>query len=108
MARLGTLDYGPADDPDGDGYSNAREQCLDAAPRVSDPVLGADLSFWDDQRVRVAFPAAANRTYQIRVAAGLDQPSTVLTNLAGRLPEVEIIAPYHGLTNQFFNAVRTQ
>ena len=108
MARLGTLDYGPADDPDGDGYSNAREQCLDTDPRVYDPVWGADLSFWDDQRIRVAFPAALDRTYQILVSSGLGQPATVLTNLAGRLPEVEVMVPYLGATNQFFKAVRTQ
>jgi subtilisin-like proprotein convertase family protein len=107
MARLGTLGYGPADDPDGDGYSNAREQCLDTDPLVYDPVLGADLSFWDDRLVRAAFPAVPNRTYQLRVSSGLDQPSTVITNLAGRLPEVEVFAPYYGTTNEFFNAVRS-
>lgn len=107
MARLGTLGYGPADDPDDDGYSNAREQCLDTDPRVADPVWGADLSRWDERRVRVAFPAAANRTYQIRAASGLNQAATILTNVAGRLPEVEIVVPYLELTNQFFNAVRT-
>lgn len=36
MAKFGTLAYGPLDDPDGDGFSNAREQAIGSHPNQMD------------------------------------------------------------------------
>src|SRR5207244_8964762 len=36
MARFGSLSYGPKDDPNGDGYSNAQKQIIGTDPIVAD------------------------------------------------------------------------
>src|SRR2546422_3733415 len=86
-ARLGNkLDYGPQDDPDGDGYSNAREQVMGTDPLAADVVFQLDLSQWDKKLARLSWRGVTNRNYE--VLAGTNVATlTLQTNLPGRFPE---------------------
>ena len=101
-ARLGNkLDYGPQDDPDGDGYSNAREQVMGTDPLAADVVFQLDLSPWDKKLARLSWPGVTNRNYE--VLAGTNVATlTLQTNLPGRFPETEWFTPYTNAAQQFF------
>ena len=103
-ARLGNkLDYGPQDDPDGDGYSNAREQVMGTDPLAADVVFQLDLSQWDKKLARLSWRGVTNRNYE--VLAGTNVATlTLQTNLPGRFPETEWFTPYTNATQQFFRA----
>src|SRR6185369_10954732 len=58
--RLGTLAYGPQDDPDGDGYSNAREQVMQTDPLASNEPLRQDLALWNARLARLSWPGVTN------------------------------------------------
>ena len=102
MAHFGSLASGPLDDPDGDGYCNAREQLMGTDPTAADAPFTLDLSPWDERLARLSWPATTNRTYDVLGGADLGAPLTVLTNLPGRFPELEWFQPYTNLVNQFF------
>ncbi len=103
MAKFGTLAYGPLDDPDGDGFSNAREQAIGSHPfQMDSPFsLALDASVWNSQLVRVSWPAAASRLYELRTNANPGGIFSVLTNLTGRFPDGEVFVP-RSVGPQFF------
>ena len=103
MAKFGTLAYGPLDDPDGDGFSNAREQAIGSHPNQMDSPfsLALDASVWNSQLVRVSWPAAASRLYELRTNANPGGIFSVLTNLTGRFPDGEVFVP-RSVGPQFF------
>lgn len=103
IAKFGTLAYGPLDDPDGDGFSNAREQAIGSHPNQMDSPfsLALDASVWNSQLVRVSWPAAASRLYELRTNANPGGIFSVLTNLTGRFPDGEVFVP-RSVGPQFF------
>ena len=102
MTHFGSLSSGPQEDPDGDGFSNAREQVMGSDPSVADVPFTLDLSPWDQRLARLSWPAVTNQNYEILAAANVGAPWIVLTNLPGRFPEVQWFNPYTNLTDQFF------
>ena len=101
-----TLAFGPQDDPDGDGYNNAREQLMGTDPNVAEAPFELDLSPWNEKQARLSWPGLTNRTYEVMEGTNVASPLTVITNLAGRFPQTEWFTPYTNLTGQFFR-VRT-
>jgi hypothetical protein len=104
MAHFGTLKYGPADDPDGDGYSNMCEQIMGTNPTVVDPQfrLNLDLSVWNNQLSRLSWPSVTNTTYQVQAGASPAGPFNVITNISGGFPETEFFVPYSSPASGFF------
>ena len=102
MAHFGSLASGPQDDPDGDGYSNAREQIMGTDPNAADIAFQLDLSPWDRGMARLSWAGVTNRTYEVLTGTNAAAPLNVLTNLPGRFPDTEWFTPYTNLLNQFF------
>ena len=102
MTHFGSLAPGPQDDPDGDGYSNAREQILGSDPTVANGPFALDVSPWDERLARLSWPAVTNRNYELLAGTNLNWSLTLLTNFTGRFPQTEWFTPYTNLTNQFF------
>ena len=103
MAKLGSLSYGPLDDPDGDGFSNTREQAFGSHPNQMDSPFPfvLDASVWNAQLLRVSWPGAAGRAYELRTNSNSAGSFSTLTNLTGRFPDGEVFVPYSG-SPQFF------
>ena len=103
LAHLGSLAFGPQDDPDGDGFSNVREQAIGSHPgQLNSPfTFTLDASPWNAQLLRVSWPAAAGRTYELRSGTGVAGVLSTLTNAAGRFPDGEVFVPYNNGA-QFF------
>jgi subtilisin-like proprotein convertase family protein len=106
IARFGNLNQGPRDDPDGDGYNNAREQLMGTDPTVADVPFKLDLSPWNARLVRLSWPSVTNTNYEVLTGTNIAAPLTLTTNVAGRFPETEWFTAYTNLANQFFR-VRT-
>lgn len=102
-AKFGTLANGPLDDPDGDGFSNAREQAIGSNPNgLNSPFpFALDASVWNSQLMRLSWPAAVGRTYALRMNTNSAGAFTTLTNLTGRFPDGEVFLPFGG-GPQFF------
>lgn len=103
LAKFGTLAYGPLDDPDGDGFSNAREQAIGSHPNQMDSPFpfALDASVWNSQLMRLSWPAAAGRAYELRMNTNSAGALSTFTNLMGRFPDGEVFVPY-GAGPQFF------
>ena len=103
MSKFGSLTFGALDDPDGDGFSNAREQAIGSHPnRMDSPFpFALDASVWNSQLVRVSWPAAAGRSYELRTNASPAGIFSTLTNATGRFPDGEVFLP-RGSGAQFF------
>jgi subtilisin family serine protease/subtilisin-like proprotein convertase family protein len=97
-----SLEDGPGDDPDHDGYSNAREQIMQTDPSSPNPALTIDLSVWDEKLARISWPASSNSLYQVEAASEPGAPATLLTNVPGRFAETEWFTPYTNALHQFF------
>ncbi|HEX7860264.1 MAG TPA: S8 family serine peptidase [Verrucomicrobiae bacterium] len=79
---------GPKDDPDSDGFSNAREQMLQFNPRANDAPLKIDLSKWSDYYVRLNWPARSGVQYEVYGATDLAGEFTSLGIVTGGFPRV--------------------
>ncbi len=88
---LGSLSYGPEDDPDGDGFSNAREQILATNPATSDAAFKLDLGALKTGYWRLSWPAAEGAAYTVFSRPSLSLSWAALTNLAGRFPISEFV-----------------
>ncbi len=106
MAHFGSLAFGPKDDPDGDGYDNAREQAMGTDPTKPNAPFAVNLSWWSLRGYtlpRLTWPSAAKYSYQ--VFEGTNLPSfNLATNLPGAFPETEWLGPPQGGTpgDEFF------
>lgn len=83
-----------ADDPDQDGLSNLRELLLRSNPAINENNLELSLFRWTTNMVRLSWPAAAARSYEILAAPDTGTPWSVATNVAGAFPEAVWFAPY--------------
>jgi subtilisin-like proprotein convertase family protein len=101
LAHFGKLTFGPKDDPDGDGYSNMREQLLGTDPQAGDEPFELDLSLWNTNYARLSWPSGTNRSYEVLAGFNAIAPSTVLVKLPGQFPQTEWFVPYANLTQRF-------
>ena len=101
MTRLGTLARGPKDDPDNDGFNNAREQAMGTNPQVDERALKLDLSPWNGVLWRLSWPSTGVGTNSVESSLAL--PSFgALTNVPSRFPVNEVFLPFTNATHQFF------
>ena len=94
--HFGNLTYGPKDDPDGDGFNNAREQMMGTDPASADVAFQLDFAELKSGYCRLSWPARESARYTVFSAADLSQPWSSLTNVAGRLPVSEFVVPTAG------------
>ncbi len=90
---FGTLRYGPRDDPDRDGFSNAREQALQTPANRASPPLRLQVDFWNARTLRLSWPAQSGATYEIRRHSPLTGAHEVLETLPGLFPRNEYLRP---------------
>jgi hypothetical protein len=90
--RLGTLAYGPLDDPDHDGWKNAAEQAMGTDPLVRNKPLRIDVSRWSGSILRLGWPGNGLGTNAILSAAELPG-FQMLTNVPSRFPVTEWFTP---------------
>ena len=102
LTHFKTLDHGPADDPDQDGSSNAREQILRTPPLGLDAPLQLDLSVWDSRLARLSWASNSNTLYRVQIGPESVAPLTLITNMPGRFGETEWFVPYTNVLHQFF------
>jgi subtilisin-like proprotein convertase family protein len=104
MTRLGSLAYGPKDDPDNDGFCNAREQLMGTDPLAVDRSFVLDLSPWTQwgaNLARVSWPGLPNKTYQVWAGTNVASLS-LITNLPSQFPETVWFTPWNAVPYQFF------
>lgn len=86
LKYFNSLKYGPKDDPDNDGYSNAREQIMALNPAVNESPLALDLSQWSQSIVRINWPSRNEVTYEILAAPDLASAFTPVATVIGGFP----------------------
>ena len=100
-ALFGSLESGPRDDADDDGYNNAFEQVLGTDPLLPNEPARVDVARWDAKLARLSWPALNGRAYDI--LSGTNAASlTLLTNVPGRFPEAEWFTYFTNTANRFF------
>ena len=112
MAHFGSLASGPKEDPDLDGYSNAREQIMGTNPMAIEVPFQIDLSHWNENRARLSWAGSTNFNYEVRVGSAVNSLTnapaalTLVTNMPGRFPETEVFVPHTNTAAQFFRVIR--
>jgi subtilisin family serine protease/subtilisin-like proprotein convertase family protein len=89
MAHFKSLQFGPKDDPDNDGYSNAREWVMSSDPVLNESPLALGVSKWNDKIVRLNWTSNPEATYEVLGATDAGGEFTVLTNIPGSFPRGE-------------------
>ncbi len=108
MEHLKSLASGSRDDPDGDGYSNLREQILGTdplSPNSPEP-FRLDLSVWNENLVRLSWPSAPGQTNALQLGALISGQLAPATNVVTRFPETEVFLSYTNLLQRFFRLQR--
>lgn len=100
-----SLAEGPGDDPDSDGYSNAREQVMQTDPMVAEIPFKLEPDVWNARLVRLSWPGVDGADYE--VLRGEDVTSLQsITNVAGVFPETVWFTTYTNLATEFFQVRR--
>jgi hypothetical protein len=86
------LRFMAADDPDGDGYSNAREQIMGTNPLGEDIAFQIDASVWNPTRVRLSWPGKPGMRYRI-YSGTFPQSFSVAAEVPSTWPRTEWFAP---------------
>ena len=107
LAHFGSLASGPRDDPDGDGFQNAREQVMGTDPLAADAAFALDLSRLNGLFARLSWPCQTNRSYEISSGTNVAAPFAVMTNLPGNFSEMEWMVPLTNSSLRFFRVRAT-
>jgi subtilisin-like proprotein convertase family protein len=100
-AHFTHLDGLPGDDPDADGYTNAREQIMHTDPTVAEIPFELAPATWNSDLVRLSWPGVEGATYEL--LSGTDVMNlNVVTTVAGTFPETSWFTNYTNLQQQFF------
>ncbi|MBX3744256.1 MAG: S8 family serine peptidase [Verrucomicrobiae bacterium] len=102
MRWFGNLDAGPAEDPDRDGSSNAREQALGTDPTREEREFRVVVAPYDEQSLRLSWPATPHAEYGVLVGEGAGLLATEVGRVSGAFPEGEWIVPVGREENRFF------
>lgn len=102
MDRFGHLNDGPKDDPDEDGYHNAREQVMGTHPSQANAEFKLEFdalnaSFW-----RLSWPGREGEEYTLETATDFGQPFSDLSTVKGRFPITEFVLPTPVDETRFF------
>jgi subtilisin-like proprotein convertase family protein/subtilisin family serine protease len=109
LAKLGTLASGPKDDPEHDGFSNAREQVMGTNPVLADRPFRTDFTFWTlfgSKLARLSWPSVPGATYEILSTTNLNQPMMSMTNFPGRIWEAEFYGPSANAPQQYYRVIQ--
>jgi len=87
LGWFGNLFAKPAEDADHDGYNNAREQAMGTNPLAEERPFVLDLSHGDASRVRLSWPGATGRSYEVLASPGLDAAFAPVGIVPGSFPE---------------------
>jgi subtilisin-like proprotein convertase family protein len=101
QAHFGNLNANPREDPDHDGYSNAREQVMGTDPNVPNAPFRLDLTPFNRQLARLSWPASEHFTYEVLQGTNLAFPLLQVTNLTGQFPEMEYFTPLNNPPTDF-------
>jgi len=104
--HFGTLNEGPAGDPDGDGWITASEQFSGRDPSRRDEMLEVTALREPDGRVRLLWPSGPKDTFELRASDQLGLPFQGGTSVPGRFPEVNWLLPTDA-TLRWFEVVRS-
>ena len=88
---FGDLRFGPRDDPDGDGASNAREQMVGTPPHVSDAPLRLEWTEFEPGFWRFEWPALDGLRYSLRTASSVGGSFVQRAAVPGRFPFTEYV-----------------
>jgi len=101
MKHFGNLNSGPRDDPDNDGFNNAREQIMGTDPAVANAPFKLDIADLNPGLLRLSWPASPTTNYTVVSSSDVSKPLSILTNLPGRFPVTEFVVPA-GVSNEFY------
>jgi subtilisin-like proprotein convertase family protein len=103
LTQFGTLDFGPRDDLDGDGYSHALEHILNTNATAANQSLQIDLSRWSQDYLRLSWPGSSLSSYQLLGMPGPGAAPNLLVTVPGQFPVTETFLPFdHAQSQRFF------
>jgi hypothetical protein len=96
-----SLDPLPGDDPELDGYSNAREQLMHTDPNVAEIPFQTEVVPWNARLVRLSWPGVAGANYEVRSGQNVTNLGTV-ASVTGTFPDTVWFTTYTNLQSEFF------
>ncbi len=101
LAHFGTLNYGPLDDPDHDGWNNATEQMRGSDPARNETPLAMEISHSPNGQVRLSWPGLNATTFDVLQGNLPEAVSAVLKTVPGHFPESGLWLPANDAARYF-------
>ncbi len=105
MRTFGNLNFTAGEDPDHDGFNNAREQRLGTDPLRPNRPLQLELAALDPAHLRLDWPGRDAGAYDLQVFARVSAAPVKIITVPGQFPVTEEILPIP-TTNQFYRLFR--
>lgn len=105
-AHFGSLQFGPRDDPDHDGWNNAAEQLRGSDPLRNETPLQMDIARISPGSVRLSWPGRNEMLYDVLQGKDADSATNLFQQVPGRFPESGLVLPAN-LNGRFFRVRET-
>ncbi|HTH47510.1 MAG TPA: proprotein convertase P-domain-containing protein, partial [Candidatus Limnocylindria bacterium] len=93
IAHFGSLNFGPRDDPDRDGWNNATEQLRGSDPMVNETPLRMDIARSANGQVRLSWPGLNAANFDVLQGGVPEAVTELLRTMPGRFPETGLWLP---------------
>ena len=103
---FGGVALGPKDDPDEDGFNNAREHILGTDPRVAEIEFRIDLVELQSGFQRLSWPGREGDTYTVQSRSDSGTSFVDLGSVSGHSPVTEFVVPTPVLKPVFYRVRR--
>ncbi len=106
MKWFGNLDQGPQDDPDHDGFNNAREQAIGMDPTAPAALFGIDLTELAPGYLRLSWPGLDGESYGLESTGLLGSGFQSGPTVPGHFPVTEYVVPAAERGAEFYQVRR--
>jgi len=105
MGHFGSLNAGPREDPDQDGFTNMKEFLMNSDPLKPYRPFQISFGWWKKGYLRLCWPSTPQQSFTVWSTSSFDPrllPKAMISQLPGQPFETDLVIPVNQYRVRFF------
>jgi len=105
MGHFGSLNAGPREDPDQDGFTNMKEFLMNSDPLTPYRPFQISFGWWKKGYLRLYWPSTPQQSFTVWSTSSFDSrflPKAIISQLPGQPFETDLVIPVNQYRDRFF------